>query len=350
MTTTTTTAAAALRTQTDDYATVRTTVGAYRIDAPLIRLSGDERLSLLDQFLAKSADYVEPDTVREVLSLNTDGTPFAILLHFEIDEDSWLLPRTAVTADALRAYFEELDVPEGVEIDIEPEGWGATAFEGPTAWSVAAHFVDFDISGLTLHAVTQSALPDDPAALAHLARVGTTGEYGYLLLSNAPETAHASVLAAVEEQGGAPVGTEGLVRVQAEAGMAVYSAGFAGLTVNEADLSWMIDWNRVGEFRGSDDLVKPTTETARLTALAAPADSRFAAGTKVTAAGETVGTILWQAPSANPEEELVLALLDAPFFVPGLELAAADEESAERPLRTVTLPRVIARSLTTRIS
>ncbi|MFJ9814544.1 aminomethyl transferase family protein [Streptomyces sp. NPDC101151] len=341
---------APLRTETDDYATVRTTVGAYRISAPLVRISGDERIALLDQFLAKSGEFVEPDTVREALALNADGTPFAILLHFEIGDDAWLLPRTEVTADELRGYLEQLDVPEDVTVEVQPEGWGASAFEGPTAWSVAADFVDFDISGLTLHAVTESALSDEPAALAHLARVGTTGEYGYLLLSNAPEAAHRAVLAAVAEQGGAPVGTEGLVRVQAEAGMAVYAAGFAGLTVNEADLSWMIDWNRIGEFHGSDDLVQPATGTARLTALAAPAEGRFAAGAKVTASGEAVGTVLWQAPSANPDEELVLALLDAPFWVPGLELAGEDEQGAERPLRTVTLPRVIARSLTTRIS
>ncbi|ARP70700.1 glycine cleavage system protein T [Streptomyces pluripotens] len=346
----TTTTAAALRTHADDYATLRTSVGAYRIEAPLVRISGDDRPELLDLFLAKSSDYVEPDTVREVLALNADGTPFAILLHFEIGEDSWLLPRTRVGADELRAYLGELECPAGVEVEIEPEGWGATAFEGPTAWSVAAKFVDFDISGLTLHAVTESAVPEDSAAVAHLARVGTTGEYGYLLITDAPGTAHASVLAAVEEQGGAPVGTEGLARVQAEAGMGVYACGFADLTVNQADLSWMIDWNRIGEFHGSEDLVRPTTEAARLAALAAPADSRFTAGTQVTAAGQTVGTVLWQAPAANPEEELVLALLDGPFWVPGLELAARDEQDAERPLRTATLPRVIARSLSTRIS
>ncbi|MFI1162582.1 aminomethyl transferase family protein [Streptomyces sp. NPDC020801] len=341
---------APLRTETDDYTTVRTTVGAYRITAPLVRIAGDERITLLDQFLAKSGEFVEPDTVREALALNADGTPFAILLHFEIGDDAWLLPRTEVTADELRVYLEQLDVPEDVTIEVEPEGWGASAFEGPTAWSVAADFVDFDISGLTLHAVTESALPEESAALAHLARVGTTGEYGYLLLSNAPEAAHEAVLAAVAGQGGAPVGPRGLARVQAEAGMAVYAAGFAGLTVNEADLAWMIDWNRIGEFHGSGGLERPTTGTARLTALAAPAESRFAAGAKVSAAGEAVGTVLWQAPSANPEEELVLALLDAPFWVPGLELAAGDEQGAGRPLRTVTLPRVIARSLTTRIS
>ncbi|MGW0615006.1 aminomethyl transferase family protein [Streptomyces sp. NPDC002788] len=338
------------RTAKDDYATLRTSVGVYRIGAPLVRISGDERLSLLDRFLAKSSEFAEPDTVREVLSLNADGTPFAILLHCEIGDESWMLPRTPVPVEALRTYLQELDVPEGVTVDLEPEGWGATAFEGPQAWSVAARFVDFDIAGLTLHAVTESELPGAPAARAYLARVGTTGEYAYLLISDAPQAAHEAVAVAAQEEDGAVVGPDGLARVQAEAGMAVYSAGFAGLTVGQADLSWMVDWDRLGAFHGSQNLCKPTVETPRLTALTAQADSRFAVGAKVSVGGEAVGTLYWQAPSTNPDEELVFAVLDAPFWVPGLDLSAPDEQGADRPLRTVTLPRVLARSLATKIS
>ncbi|MBD0838585.1 aminomethyl transferase family protein [Streptomyces sp. TRM68416] len=347
MTTTLTTSAP--RTATEAYATLRTTVGAYRVTAPLVRLTGDDRLSFLDGFLAKSADYVEPDTVREVLALDEDGTPFAILLHFEIGDESWLLPRTAVTAEELAAYLGRFEQGAGVTVDVEPEGWGATAFEGPLAWSVAAGFVDFDISGLTLHAITESSL-SAPGATAHLARVGTTGEYGYLLLSDAPQAAHEAVLAAVAEQGGAEVGEDGLARVQAEAGMGLYRAGFGELTVNQADLAWMIDWSRIGEFHGSAGLTAPTADEARLTTLVAPVGSRFAPGTPIAAAGRQVGTLLHQAPAANPEEELVLALLDAPFWVPGLELTATDVPGDTRPLRTATLPRVIARSLTTKIA
>lgn len=346
---TATTIAPAVRTATEDYATLRTAVGAHRVTAPLVRLTGDDRLTFLDGFLAKSADYVEPDSVREVLALNADGKPFAILLHFEIGEESWLLPRTAVTADELGAYLGRFDASAGVTVEISPEGWGATAFEGPVAWSVAAGFVDFDISGLTLHAVTESTL-DVPGATAHLARVGTTGEYGYLLLSDAPQAAHEAVLAAVADKGGAEIGEEGLARVQAEAGMGVYGTGFGELGVGEADLAWMIDWSRIGEFHGSGELTAPTGSEARLTALVAPVGSRFAAGTPVTAAGQEVGTVLHQAPAANPEEELVLALLDTPFWVPGLELTAADRAGDERPVRTATLPRVIARSLTVKIA
>ncbi|MBT3077191.1 MULTISPECIES: aminomethyltransferase family protein [Streptomyces] len=348
-TTTLTTSTPTATTPTADYATLRTTVGAYRVTAPLVRLTGDDRLTFLDGFLAKSADYVEPDTVREALALNADGTPFAILLHFEIGDASWLLPRTAVTAAELAAYLGQFDASSGVTVEIAPEDWGATAFEGPVAWSVAAGFVDFDISGLTLHAVTE-ATPNIPGATAHLARVGTTGEYGYLLLSDAPEAAYEAVLAAVVERGGAEVGAEGLARVQAEAGMGVYGAGFGGLSVAGADLAWMIDWNRTGEFHGSEGLAAPTDADARLTALVAPVGSAFAAGAPVLAGDRQVGTVLHQAPAANPAEELLLAVLDAPFWVPGLELTAVDGSDAGRPLRTATLPRVVARSLTTKIA
>ncbi|WP_035864780.1 aminomethyltransferase family protein [Kitasatospora cheerisanensis] len=339
----------AVRTAQDDYTTVRTTVGVYPITAPLVRISGGDRYEFLDLFLAKSSEYVEPDTVREALALNQDGSPFAIVLHFEIGDDSWLLPRTPVSTEALTGYLAALDAPSDVTVEIAPEGWGATAFEGPQAWAAAAAFVEFDISGLTLHGVTEAVVPEADAALAHLARVGTTGEYGYLLLSNDPEAGHRAAVEAVLAQDGAEVGPEGLARVQAEAGMAVYAAGFAGLPVHEADLAWMVDWNRIGEFLGSEELVKPTAETARITALAAPVGAAFTAGTPVTAGGQQVGTVIWQAPSANADEELVVALLDAPFWVPGLELAADNQDGAATPVRTVTQPRVIARSLTTRI-
>src|SRR5262245_51040690 len=94
------------RTATADYSTVRNAVGVYPVTAPLVRVTGDDRLELLDGFLAKSAEFVEPDTVREVLALNADGAPFAILLQIELDEVTWLLPRTPVETVDLQTYLD----------------------------------------------------------------------------------------------------------------------------------------------------------------------------------------------------------------------------------------------------
>jgi aminomethyltransferase len=331
-----------------DYTTVRTTAGVYPIAAPLIRITGDDRLTLLDQFLSKGSDFVEPETTRECLVLSDDGTPFVILLHLELSDESWLLPRTPVSQEALEQYVAGLDTSGDVVVEVAPAGWGAVAVEGPQAWAVAAEFVDFDISGVTLHAITSVELPGADGTPAYLARVGSTGEYGYLLLSPAPEQAHEAMLTAATAQGGGAVGAAGLARVQAEAGLAYYFQGLDGLSVNEADLAWMLGWDRVGEFRGSENLVKPTAESAKLSPLVAPAGSGIAVGATVTAGDVAVGTIVWRSPSANPDEELLFALLRSPFWVSGLELSGQVGDEAQ-PLRTVSLPRVIARSSHTRI-
>jgi aminomethyltransferase len=330
-----------------DYTTVRTTVGVYPVTAPLARVTGDDRLALLDQFLSKASDFVEPETTREALALNDDGTPFALVLHLELGEESWLLPRTPTTTAQFEEYLQSLDTSGDVNVEVNPQGWGATAFEGPAAWAVAADFVDFDISGVTLHSITTVAAPgtDEPA---YLARVGTTGEYGYLLLSQAPEQVYAAVLTAAVAQDGGPVDARGLARVQAEAGVPYYHQGVAGLSVVEADLSWTISWDRLGEFRGSEHLSKPTAGSAKISPLVAPAGAGVGVGDAVLAGEVRVGTIVWRTPSANPDEELLFALLDSPFWASGLALSAQDGDQVQ-VLRTVSLPRVIARSSHTRI-
>jgi aminomethyltransferase len=111
----------------------------------------------------------------------------------------------------------------------------------------------------------------------------------------------------------------------------------------------MVDWQRIGEFHGSAELVPPTAETAKLVALAAEAGVHVEVGAAVTAGGVEIGTVVAQAPSANPAEELVFALVESPFWVPGLGLEVVDTDGAARPAATTTAPRVIARSLHERI-
>jgi aminomethyltransferase len=194
-----------------------------------------------------------------------------------------------------------------------------------------------------LHGVTGASVED--AETAFIARVGTTGEYGYLLVSDAPAAAYDAALSSASSVGGSAIGPDGLARVQAEAGQAIYQLDLATLSVNDADLAWMIDWNRVGEFHGSADLEPPTVESARLVALVAPAATTIEPGAVLSAGGVEVGDVVKQAPSANPAEELVIALVQNPFWVPGVPLTGPDGQS----LTSVTMPRVIAESLHVKI-
>ncbi len=329
---------------TQDYQTIRTHVGVYPITAPLVRLTGYDRLELLDTILSKGSDFVDPDTTREALALNADGSPFAIVLHLELADESWIYPRTPVSAEVFGTYLNAFAAPGDTQVEIAPEGWGAVAFEGPEAWQLASTYVDYDISGLILHAIVPVTLPGAEASTAQLARVGSTGEYGYLLLSDAPEIALAAVSGAAEAVGGGRVDGGGLARVQSEAGMPYYSQGLGGLSVSDADLAWIVSWDRAGEFFGSAGLTEPTRQSARLTALVAPAGAVVAAGAEVLASDVVVGTVRWQVPSANPDEELVFAVLQSPFWVSGLDLSVVDADGGAQPLSSVSLPRVLARS------
>lgn len=323
---------------TTDYRTLRDSVGVYSPAGPLIHVTGEDRFDFLDAFLSRSAEYVDVETTRECLALSEDGTPFAIFLHLEREDETWLLPRTSVTADEVASYLSRF-ITGDVAIEVAPDGWGAVAFEGPSAWRVAAELVDFDIAGLVLHSITDVEVPGHAGkGTPFLARVGTTGEYGYLLVSDDVAVAREIVFSHVEEFGGAEVSQEGLARVQAEAGMPYYAMGVRSLDVNTADLSWLLDWNRLGEFHGSESLVAPVRDQRKLAPVVAEAGISIEDGETVRVGSEGVGTIFYRTPPANPEEELYFAVIDAPYGVPTLTL------SASAPVRTVSLPRVVARS------
>ena len=332
-----------------DYQIIRNSIAVHTLGAPLVRLTGDDRLEFLDGFLSRSSDFVDPDTARECLALGDDGRPFAILLHLELDEVSWLVPRSAVGAEELVDYLGSMDVPDGVTVDVAPSGWRAIAFEGAGAWKVAGDFIDYDISGLVLHGITEITIPGaGRGTSAIMARVSTSGEYGYLVVTDAAGIAELTIAEKARALGGAVIGDAALARVEAEAGTPHYAFGVRGHDLTELDLSWLIDWNRIGEFRGSDALTAPTREQRRLVPFTAPAGSRVEPSSPVLADGQRVGEVLYVTPPANPDEELGFAIVEAPFWVPGLELTLDGEDGLT--IRTVTLPRVLARSSVERMA
>ena len=332
-----------------DYQIIRNATAVHTLGAPLVRLTGDDRLEFLDGFLSKSSDFVDPDTTRECLALEDDGRPFAIMLHLELDEVSWLVPRSAVSVGELVDYLGTMDVPDGVTVEVAPSGWRAIAFEGAGAWRVAEDFIDYDISGLVLHSITEITIPGaDRGTSAVMARVSTSGEYGYLVITDAVDIAELTIAERARALGGAVIDDEALARVEAEAGTPHYAFGVRGHDLTEMDLSWLIDWNRIGEFRGSDALTAPTREQRRLVPFTAPAGSRVEPSSPVLADGQRVGEVLYVTPPANPDEELGFAIVEAPFWVPGLELTLDGEDGLT--IRTVTLPRVLARSSVERMA
>ncbi len=329
------------------YDRIRSTVAVYTPGSSLVAVSGLERGVVLGRVLAKDSEFVEPDTARDTLILQEDGSIWDAVIHIELDDTSWLIAQSRTDlAELLREAAADLEDVEVVDASAEQS---AVAFEGPKAWRIAASLVDFEISSLVLHGVTAVDLPNAGGESGVLTRIGTTGEYGYLLLAPSSANALDTVLRQAEELGGGAVDEAALTRARAEVRHPQTAGQTLGLTVREANLEWLVSWSREDEFRGGEALLAAPAPERGLITLAAPAGSLPAAGSRILAGEVPVGEVRAVFPSAEGADELALGLLDKPFDVPGLALTGTTADGSAVTLTTVSSPVVVPQSWTERI-
>lgn len=338
------------------YRALRDGVGVYRRpDHGIVALTGDDRLHVLDRVLSKGSDFTDPDTAREAVIVTAAGEPFALVLHVELDDSSLLIALTPLDAGALAARVRDIAArtPDAGDTEITEPALVGIAFEGPAAWRVAADFLDFDISGLVLGAVAEAVHDGVPADGfdPRIVRTGTTGEYGYLLLTAAgsADAAQTLVQDLAAPHGGAAVAPDELWRAQAEVASPLYGTGFGGLSTAEADVSWLIDFARIGAFDGSDAIPALQEQGRRLTPIVLGASARVSDGAAVTAgdAGDRVGTVVTTSIPVDGNR-IAYAIIESPFHAPGLALAVAGDAGSV-PADTVALPLLVTRSTTERI-
>lgn len=329
---------------TADYRMLRTTVGVYERTDALLEIKGLERAELLARVLARDTQFAEPLTITDSLVLTDEGLPQNIVSHVELDESAWLLTSCGCLGELLRAEAAALGLTD-IELNDLSGRYEAVAFEGPLAWQLAAELVDFEISGLVLGGVCETTTPT-ASVPALLARTGTTGEYGYLLL--APE-GH-GIRAWAEQKavglGGGPVGTTALERARLEVRHPRVPDRATGLSAREAGIHWLLTADREEPFRGSEAL-RAQPPAQRGTVLLRP-ERPLAEGTELFAGERRVGSVLLAAATPDGSRELAMGLLAQPFAVPGLELTAT--AGKERVVvRTVSSPVVVPVSWSRRI-
>ncbi|NUR60186.1 MAG: hypothetical protein HOV87_16215 [Catenulispora sp.] len=345
------------------YAHLRRTVGVYAPAAGLVSVTGLERGLVLGRILARESEYVEPNTARDSLILDPDGGVWDAVVHIELDDASWLVSQSrSDLADLVRTAAQDLDevavfdageageageAGDALDPDAAGGAYTAVAFEGPAAWRIAALLVDFEVSSLVLHGATAVELAAGGAGV--LARIGSTGEFGYLLI--APRSAGAAdwVLEQAAALGGGAVQAPALARVRAEARHPQIPAYSRGLTVREAGLEWLVGWNREDEFRGAAALAGLPDPEQGLIHLTAPSGTAPAVGTAVHAGGQVVGAVREVFATVDTADDLVLGLLAKPFDVPGLTLRGTGPDGAAVALRTVSAPVVVPLSWSERI-
>lgn len=298
-----------------DYNALRHAAGAYARGQHIHSVSGAGREALLSHFIARPTEFVQPGSVVDSLVLDDSGSPVDFVLAF-VDEE-----RTLLLADQENSALSEIgEVANTLGLsDVSTDRlahWGAAAVEGPRAWEVVQHLLPDDIAGLLLNEWRQVELHG--ADEAFLARTGTTAEYGYVLIAN---TASATILASLQESlrhvGGVLIGEEALRRARLEVNHPVLPEQFADITVTEAGAGWMAGIGRTDGYRGA---IQHKVPSRRL--IAVRSERALVEGETLSVDGIAVGRIKVTAPAVDGETGFALALIDAPFDVPSLELHA----------------------------
>ncbi|MDR1449422.1 MAG: hypothetical protein LBI84_04355 [Propionibacteriaceae bacterium] len=315
------------------YEAIRRTAAVYRRGVRFTEVTGAQRGELLTYALAKSTEYAQPGAAVESLALDEAGRPIDfVMVLFEEDRMVIVSETAAGLAAELPGLAAELGLADVSVSDLA--GWAAVAAEGPKSWQVVADLIDDDIAGLTLNQIRPSVLPDGLGS-GWLARVGMTAEYGYLWIGPADAEAVLGLFAGrAEAVGGAPATPAALRRAALEVNQPLFPEMYEGLSLREAGAEWVAGAGRDDKFRGQPD-DDPAPRSRGLVAVVSRGQDLPPAGAAVEAGGVKVGTVFLAAERVGQPDGFGLALLDAPFDVPGLDL-----EAAGTALRTVSRPAV----------
>lgn len=311
-----------------EYFSLRRTAGVYARGTTIFSIGGVGREALLSHVIARPTGFAQPGSVVDSLVLDDDGqvTDFVLAV---VDEDRTLViseHRTG-TGDDLHAVALALGIHD-VTIDPLP-GWGAVAVEGPRAWEVARGLTADDIASLLLNEWQSVEIPG--ASVALLARTGTTAEYGYVVVADVAAAVLIDTLRpALEDVGGALIGPPALQRARIEVNHPVVPDQFTGITTLEAGAGWAAGVGREDAYRGAGHAERPRRRLVAIRSRRA-----FEVGRTVEAGGVPVGRVHLCAAEVEGETSYALALLDAPFDVPGLELEVDGET-----VKTVSRPAI----------
>lgn len=301
----------------EGYNALRRSAVVYPRARHIVEVSGPGRRALLSHVLARPTEYAQPGTALESLVLSETGVPVDVVLAV-FDE-----MRTVLLSDAEHSVLTELEgIAESLGIPdtgiARLHDWSAAQVEGPAAWRAVSPFLEEDIAGVLLNewrAVTIAPSPDS----AILVRTGTSAEYGYLLIARASSAELTDWLAVQSaEWGGERCGEAALLRARVEVNHPGLGEQFEGVSLVEAGGSWLGGLGRQDAYRGKQD-EEAARPARRLVAVQSVHDLP-PRGSAVLAGEKQVGNIHLVAPRVAQPTSLGLALLDAPFDVPGLEM------------------------------
>ena len=296
----------------EDYAALRHSCGAMRVDRDVLVASGPEAESYLQGQLSQDVLAMAPGESRDALLLEPDGKLTALVRVTRLGDGGYVLDVDAGFGDAVEARLRRFRLR--TKVDLAPAAWQCVALRGPLA------------------AAATGAAPGDPLVVAF----DWNGVTGVDLLGPVAGTA--------ELPGARWCGPGAWEALRVEAGIPAMGLELDGRTIAaEADLVARTVSFTKGCYTGQELVARLDARGNRvarhLRGLVAAAAGSLAAGTELfdPASGKPVGRCTSAAWSPGLDRPVGLAYVHRSVTVPG-EVAAggADgERLAVRPLPLV---------------
>lgn len=324
-----------------EYDAIRNGVGISDLsDMGKLLVTGESAATLLDEVVAGNVDRITENSIRWTAILDDRGRVVADVQVYN-EFDRFIITCAGPVTDEVLGVLERHRRP-GVEIHDMTTELAAVSIEGPMARDVPPALGGMDASGLGLLRFTRCDM-DGIAVL--LARIGYTGEFGYVFLV-APEVAGSLVeriRAAWPEAVLCGRAVQDVLRLEVRA-FNLWRDLLQGETALEAGLHWMIDFRKPA-FCGRDAVLAERDRglTRRLVSFVLHAEGPVTRGAAVRDEGQAAGYVAQALWSPTQERTIGLAYVRATHAWVGVHLEV-DQELGSGPIEIVSAPFILTES------
>lgn len=307
----------------------------------IVKVTGDGAVSFLDALATKDIQFLNIDTLAECLFLNDEAKALGAVWVVRGDEDYYaVIPPES--AKEVIAWMDEKK-PDDVELENVDEIKALIFIEGRKAWKITQEVLSIDANSIPFRGVQEIA--DYRGSQILLARIGRTGEYGYLIMG-APEGVETFVKESFDfaKENGLKLSfcgsdAEEICMLETRQPNFKYENDRAG-NVFELSQQWLIQFEKEGYF-GAEALKDCFAGelAAESVGFSCKDNANIPAGSKIFLEDEEIGCVVYALKSPGAKATLGIAKLNIEYAVSGIVLSV-DADGTKYEIETISSPFV----------
>jgi aminomethyltransferase len=230
----------------DEHMAVRTRAGLFDVShMGEIEVAGKEALAALQHVTSNDVAKLKLGQIQYSGLMTAEGTFVDDLLVYKFGDDHYLLVVNASNTDKDFAYIKQQIASFGDVVAMDTSArYALLAIQGPAARETLAGLTGVDLSSIKYYWFAHGEVA---GVRATISRTGYTGEDGFEVFvpPAAADRVWRAILDAGRAAGVVPAGLGARDTLRLEAAMRLYGNDIdATTTVLEADLGWIVGWNK----------------------------------------------------------------------------------------------------------